>query len=128
MDTNTENKREVSHEVKRLGGASKTASQAFVNIFIIIMNQEGEGLTPPPPWKSLPLDVRSDFRLVSFLFIFLPRKKYAARTQNSLRAQNGFRPRCLGLLVCSDPSLMNPLLVILRSLNRAHLCSLGEIW
>ena len=59
MYTNTENKREVSYELKRLEGASKTASQAFVNIFIIIMNQEeGEGLTPPPPCKNLPLDVR----------------------------------------------------------------------
>lgn len=49
MDTNTENKREVSHEVKRLGGASKTASEAFVNIFIIIMNQEEGGRLDASP-------------------------------------------------------------------------------
>ncbi len=53
MDTNTENKREVSHEVKRLGGASKTASEAFVNIFIIIMNQEEGGRLDASPPSSL---------------------------------------------------------------------------
>ncbi len=56
MDTNTENKREVSHEVKRLGGASKTASEAFVNIFIIIMNQEEGGRldASPLPARACP--------------------------------------------------------------------------
>ena len=56
MDTKTENKRKVSHEVKRLGGASKTASEAFVNIFILIMNQrEGGRLDASPSPQELVL-------------------------------------------------------------------------
>ena len=72
MDTNTENKREVSHEVKRLEGASKTASEAFVNIFILIMNQrEGGRLDASPSPQELVLGCSMRFP-PCFLLVHFP--------------------------------------------------------
>ena len=69
VDTIAEDQGGISHKVKRPRGCLRNASEALVNIFIYIMNQEeGEAERLPPPYGSGPRVSNKD----SVLPLFCP--------------------------------------------------------